>query len=75
MATGRRRAYLGAMSRDLSPSRRKVLNWLREEEREVCVRCGERARVDLPLVSAWFCLACGGSSVEGASAEQPETPA
>lgn len=41
----------------------KVLNWLPPDEREICVRCGERARVDLPALGSWVCFGCGASSV------------
>jgi hypothetical protein len=74
MAAVERRTYRGAMPRDISPSRRTVLSWLPESERELCASCGERARVDLPVGSAWFCLACGGSSFEGSGPEQPDRP-
>jgi hypothetical protein len=42
-----------------------LLQWFREDERNVCSTCGERACVSLPEVAAHFCLACGAIHIAG----------
>jgi hypothetical protein len=42
-----------------------MLAWFREEERDVCVACGENACVSLPNAIASFCLACTAITLDG----------
>ncbi len=42
-----------------------LLAWFSEDEKEICVSCGERTAVSLPDALASFCLACGAVSIDG----------
>jgi hypothetical protein len=38
---------------------RDLLAWFTEDERALCLACGENACVGLPQAPSIFCLACG----------------
>jgi hypothetical protein len=42
-----------------------LLAWFGEDEREVCLGCGERASVGFPESIASFCLGCGAITIDG----------
>ena len=42
-----------------------MLAWFREDERELCPACGERACIGLTEVLATFCLGCAAIWVGG----------
>jgi hypothetical protein len=44
---------------------RDMLAWFSEDERELCLACGERACVGLPRAVAIFCLGCAAIWIGG----------
>jgi len=59
------RAYVESAVDHPAHSNVDLLAWFSEDEREVCLSCGEHACVSLPDAFASFCLACGAVLVDG----------